>query len=52
MGTFIWLVIATLVGAIIGHLAFGQVLIGAGVGFIVGVLIRCGAADDVVDLFD
>lgn len=52
MGTFILLVITTAVGAAIGHFGFDQAVIGAIVGFVVGVLIRIGAADDAIDLFD
>lgn len=50
MGTVIWLIFATLVGALIGHFAFAAMAIGALVGLIVGILIRAGG--DAADLFD
>lgn len=52
MGTFILLILATLIGATIGHWGFDAALLGAVVGFVVGVLLRIGAADDAIDLFD
>jgi hypothetical protein len=51
MGTLILLVVTTVIGALIGHFGFDQGLIGAVAGFIVGVLVRIGAADDAVDMF-
>lgn len=51
MGTFILLVITTVLGWAIGHFAFDAGVIGAVIGFVVGVLLRIGAAENIGDLF-
>jgi hypothetical protein len=52
MGTLILLIVTTAIGALIGHFGFDAALVGAVVGFVVGILLRVGAADDAIDLFD
>lgn len=42
MGTLIWLIFTTVVGGLIGHFAFQAAVIGALVGFLVGLVIRFG----------
>jgi hypothetical protein len=56
MGTLIWLAITTIAGCFIGLHWYPEVptaeLIGAGVGLVVGVLIRIGSAESLGDFGD